>query len=59
MLRNEEQILRVDSNDNVLGTVGKVEAHRFPGTLHRAFTIFLFDEAGKVLLTQRSANKPL
>src|SRR5690606_31678479 len=59
MLKNEEQILRVDSSDTVLGTVGKVEAHRFPGTLHRAFTIFLFDENGRVLLTQRSQQKPL
>lgn len=59
MLKNEEQILRVDSTDTVLGTVGKIEAHRFPGTLHRAFTLFLFDPQGKVLLTQRSQKKPL
>lgn len=59
MLKNEEQILQVNSLDEVLGTIGKVEAHRAPGTLHRAFTIFLFDEAGRVLLTKRSARKPL
>jgi len=59
MLLNDEQILQVDSDDAVLGTVGKVEAHRFPGTLHRAFTVFLYHPDGRVLLTQRSATKPL
>ena len=33
--------------------------HQGAGTLHRAFSIFLFNEAGDVLLQQRSADKPL
>ena len=37
----------------------KSESDRGAGTLHRAFSIFLFNAAGDVLLQQRSADKPL
>lgn len=59
MLTEDEQIMLVDSADNFLGSIGKKEAHQGKGKLHRAITIFLFNEKGQTLLTQRSAQKPL
>lgn len=51
----------VDENDAIVGHVNKYLSHRFvPGTprgiLHRAFSVFLFDHDGKLLLQKASAN---
>jgi len=46
----------VDENDRELGTMEKLEAHR-KGVLHRAFSIFLFNDQGELLLQKRSAAK--
>ncbi len=54
-----ELLITVDRNGNELGTTSKADAHRSPGILHRAFSIFLFDRDGHVLLQQRATNKPL
>ena len=54
--RPEEQVVLVDAHDLVLGTMGKHEAHRL-GALHRAFSIFLFDTNGQLLLQQRAHTK--
>lgn len=51
-----EKVILVDTQDNEIGTMEKMEAHR-KGILHRAFSILLFDETGKVLLQKRSLNK--
>lgn len=59
MLTENEQIMHVDSADNFVSTVGKLEAHQGKGKLHRAITVFLFNKKGETLLTQRSAQKPL
>lgn len=56
---NDEPLILVDENDNEIGHGSKGECHRGHGTLHRAFSIFLFDEQGRLLLQQRSASKPL
>jgi isopentenyl-diphosphate delta-isomerase len=52
----EEQLILVNEQDEILGTMGKMEAHR-AGILHRAFSIFIFNDAGELLLQQRSATK--
>ena len=52
-----EYLILVDSNDNQIGTEEKVKCHLPKGKLHRAFTIFLFNKEGKLLLTQRSNDK--
>jgi isopentenyl-diphosphate delta-isomerase len=52
---NEEVIL-VDENDQEVGTMEKMEAHR-KGVLHRAFSILLFNSKGQVLLQKRAADK--
>jgi isopentenyl-diphosphate delta-isomerase len=52
----EEQVLLVNERDEVLGTMGKLEAHR-KGALHRAFSVFLFDDQDRLLLQRRAAGK--
>lgn len=46
----------VSESDQPIGTMEKVEAHQ-KGLLHRAFSIFIFDRAGRLLLQQRAAGK--
>jgi isopentenyl-diphosphate delta-isomerase len=55
MMKMNEVIL-VDEQDQVLGTMEKMEAHR-QGVLHRAFSVFIFDTKGRMLLQQRAAHK--
>ena len=47
----------VDSQGRALGAATVEEAHRAPGMMHRAFSVFLRDESGRVLLQQRAAVK--
>ncbi|MEV6957774.1 isopentenyl-diphosphate Delta-isomerase [Streptomyces sp. NPDC051207] len=47
----------VDENGVTTGTAEKLDAHRAPGLLHRAFSVFLFDERGRLLLQQRARGK--
>ena len=47
----------VDAVGTPLGSAAVEDAHRAPGLLHRAFSVFLRDEAGRVLLQQRAAVK--
>ncbi len=52
----EEEVILVDSNDMELGTMGKMEAHR-KGELHRAFSVFIFNSKGELLMQQRALDK--
>lgn len=52
----EEKVVLVNSNDEVLGLMNKLEAHQ-KGVLHRAFSVFLFDKKGNLLLQKRAAKK--
>lgn len=54
-----EYLILVDSNDNQVGTEEKIKCHLPSGKLHRAFTILLFSNDGKLLLTRRSMSKML
>jgi isopentenyl-diphosphate delta-isomerase len=56
---DDELLILVDGADNVMGYVNKANAHRGSGLLHRAFSIFLFNPQGQVLLHKRSQDKPL
>ncbi|MBD0419196.1 isopentenyl-diphosphate Delta-isomerase [Streptomyces sp. NPDC052309] len=47
----------VDENGVTIGTEEKLAAHQPPGLLHRAFSVFLFDERGRLLLQQRALGK--
>ncbi|MFR9676750.1 isopentenyl-diphosphate Delta-isomerase [Streptomyces sp. TR06-5] len=47
----------VDENGTTTGTAEKLSAHAPPGRLHRAFSVFLFDDAGRLLLQRRALGK--
>ena len=52
-----EQLILVDENDNEIGAMEKLAAHQNGGELHRAFSIFIFNDAGEMLLQQRANTK--
>jgi isopentenyl-diphosphate delta-isomerase len=47
----------VDEDGVTIGTAEKLSAHLAPGRLHRAFSVFLFDEQGRLLLQRRALGK--
>ncbi|MBV9963122.1 MAG: isopentenyl-diphosphate Delta-isomerase [Parafilimonas sp.] len=51
-----EEVILVNERDVETGTMEKIEAHR-KGILHRAFSIFIFNNKNEMLLQQRAANK--
>ena len=53
---HQEQVILVDEQDHELGLMEKMEAHQ-KGLLHRAFSVFLFDHNGNMLLQQRAKDK--
>lgn len=54
-----ESLILVDEKDREIGFRSKAECHQGEGLLHRAFSVFLFNADGQLLLQQRSAQKPL
>jgi isopentenyl-diphosphate Delta-isomerase len=52
----EEQIILVDKNDVRVGCMGKLETHR-KGELHRAFSIFIKNSKGELMLQKRADDK--
>lgn len=55
-MNTEEYVILVDEQDNETGSMEKIEAHQ-KGLLHRAFSVFIFNAAGELLLQQRAAEK--
>ena len=56
---DDEQLILVDGHDREIGFLAKAHAHLGCGTLHRAFSLFVFNPAGELLLQQRAAGKRL
>jgi isopentenyl-diphosphate Delta-isomerase len=56
---DDEQLILVDSHDREIGFLAKADAHRGNGTLHRAFSLFVFNPAGELLLQRRASSKRL
>jgi isopentenyl-diphosphate delta-isomerase len=56
---SEDLLILVDEADREIGTLPKTECHLGGGTLHRAFSVFLFDADGRVLIQERAAGKML
>lgn len=52
----EQNVILVNERDEEIGAADKLEAHQL-GLLHRAFSVFIFDEDGRMLLQQRAAQK--
>lgn len=49
-------VVLVDAEDVEIGTMSKMEAHR-RGVLHRAFSVFIFNTRGELLMQQRADSK--
>ncbi|MFI5716833.1 isopentenyl-diphosphate Delta-isomerase [Nocardia sp. NPDC051750] len=47
----------VDAAGNTVGSCPVADAHRAPGAPHRAFSVLIFDSAGRTLLQQRAFGK--
>lgn len=52
-------LIAVSADDLALRPLSKAECHAGQGILHRAFSLFLFDLEGRLLLQKRSQEKPL
>ena len=52
----KEQVILVDEHDNAIGLMEKIEAHE-KALLHRAFSVFVFNAKGELMLQQRAAHK--
>lgn len=58
----KDECILLDDNDKMIGSSNKLTTHTFDnknprGLLHRAFSVFLFNEEGKLLLQQRAEDK--
>lgn len=51
-----EKVILVDEQDQQIGLMEKMEAHK-KGLLHRAFSVFIFDDEGRMLIHQRADIK--
>ena len=56
---DDEKLILVDENDNVTGYENKDTCHNGEGLLHRAFSIFIFNQNNELLLQQRHSDKRL
>ena len=54
-MKNENVVL-VDRNDNPMGLMPKLEAHE-KGVLHRAFSVFILNQKGQLMLQRRALDK--
>ncbi len=52
----EEKVILVDENDNPIGLMPKMQAHE-EAKLHRAFSVFVFNDKNEMMLQQRAAHK--
>jgi isopentenyl-diphosphate delta-isomerase len=52
----EEQLILVNERNRATGSAGKIAVHR-AGLLHRAFSIFMVDGSGRIVVQQRSRKK--
>jgi isopentenyl-diphosphate delta-isomerase len=52
----EEQVILVDTNDQPIGLMPKMEAHE-KGVLHRAFSVFILNDKSELMLQQRAFHK--
>lgn len=59
MSSESEELILVNDRDEAVGALSKGRAHDGDGVLHRAFSLFVFDGRGRLLLQQRSADKRL
>jgi len=56
---DKQLLILVDASDDVIGYDTRKACHRNHGTLHRAFSVFIFNEKKKLLIQKRSSTKQL
>ena len=56
---DSESLILVDSQDRELGYLDKAACHDGDGRLHRAFSVFIFNRRGEVLMQKRAPDKRL
>jgi farnesyl-diphosphate farnesyltransferase len=61
-MMKKDQCILLDNDDNMIGHASKVASHQFNeetprGLLHRAFSVFMFNQKGELLLQQRASDK--
>ena len=56
---DSESLILVDAADRAIGHMSKTDCHQGRGTLHRAFSLLIFNDNGELLLQQRAPAKPL
>lgn len=54
-----EELILVDAEDEEIGYGSKADCHDGAGVMHRAFSLFLFNDDGDLLLQQRGKDKRL
>ena len=55
----DEMLILVDQDGRSIGEASKQQCHEGRGLLHRAFSLLIFDQKGRLLLQQRAAEKLL
>jgi isopentenyl-diphosphate delta-isomerase len=56
MMQTITEVILVNEKDEMTGTMEKMEAHQ-KAMLHRAFSVFIFNSKGEMLLQQRASAK--
>ena len=51
-----EMVILVNEDDHQIGLMEKIEVHK-KGILHRAFSVFIFNDSHELLLQKRALNK--
>src|SRR5260370_40323356 len=54
---DSEPLILVDEADREVGHMSKAQCHQGGGVLHRAFSLWIFNDAGELLRQRRSASK--
>ncbi|HLS30493.1 MAG TPA: isopentenyl-diphosphate delta-isomerase, partial [Flavobacteriaceae bacterium] len=52
----KEKVILVNEKDEPIGLMEKIEAHE-KGLLHRAFSVFIYNDKNEIMLQQRAAHK--
>jgi len=56
---DDEMLIVVDKHDTIIEYKSKIDCHKDEGILHRAFSIFIFNDSSQLILQKRSKQKQL